>query len=114
MEQRTLDEAIRSLDRARAMKNPSEFSSRMRNIWVLGRTAQMRDMGSVESRFHWAAARVGDMRDPRAAQKHIASGEAALARNDINGLREAYYSLVELLPPNEEERVKAHGSGVER
>ncbi len=114
MERRTLDEAIRSLDRARAMKNAAEFMTRLRNVATLGRAAQMRDFGSVESRFRWIAGRIGDMRDARAAQKHVASGDQAIARGDIQAAREAYYSLVELLPPDEVERAKAHGSGVER
>ena len=114
MERRTLDEAIRSLDRARAMKNASEFSARLRNIALLGRTAQMRDMSAVETRFRGIAGRLGEMRDARAGQKHVARGQEALAKGDIQGAREAYYSLAELLPPDEAERAKAHGSGVER
>ena len=54
------------------------------------------------------------MRDPREAQRQIAIGNEALARNDIPKVREAMNALWNLLPPEEAERIKAHGSGVQR
>lgn len=114
MERRTLEETLRSLERARAVRNVGEFSKRLRNVLSLGITASMRDRRAVERLFRSASARVGEMRDPHAGRKHIAEGERAVAQGDIAGIREATHALWALLPPDEERRAKAHGSGVER
>jgi molecular chaperone DnaK len=114
IERRTLDEAIRSLDRARAMRNASEFDTRLRAIRSLGVSARLRDPEELAFQFENAAGRIGEMRDPRAARQVIADGRSALGRRDLEGLRKATYELWNLLPPTERERAKAHGSGVER
>ena len=114
MDRRTLDEAVRSLERARAVRNASEFGKRMRTIERLGEAACMRDPDMVARQFRHASGRIGEMRDPRAARQLVAKGEAALARSDIDEARKATYGLWELLPPEERVRAKAHGSGVER
>ncbi len=114
MERRTLDEAIRSLERARAVRNASEFGKRMRTVERLGEAACMRDPDVVAQQLRYAAGRLGEMRDPRAARQLIAKGEAALSRSDVDEARKATYGLWDLLPPEERVRAKAHGSGVER
>jgi molecular chaperone DnaK len=114
VERRTLDEAIRSLERARAMRSTSEFGKRLSSVKRLGETACMRDPDVVLRTFQDAAGRIGEMRDPRAAQALIAKGQSALARGETDAARQATYALWELLPPKEEVRVKAHGSGIER
>ncbi|OJY23877.1 MAG: hypothetical protein BGO98_18265 [Myxococcales bacterium 68-20] len=113
-ERRTLDEAIRSLERARAMRNASEFGKRMRTVENLGVVAAMRDPAVVARQLRSASARIGEMRDPHAARQLIAKGEAALACTDIDEARKTTYALWDLLPPEERIRAKAHGSGVER
>ena len=114
MEQRTLEEAIRSLHRARAMRNVSDFGKRLGNVERVGEAAFMRDPEAVARTFDRAVERLGEMRDPRAAKKLVSQGEAALVANDTDGLRKASLALWALLPPLEEVRVKAHRSGVER
>lgn len=114
MEKRTLDEAIRSLERARAVRNASEFNKRINNIERIADAACMRDPNIVIKTFHRACARIGEMRDPNAARQLIARGKAAIERSDIDSARSITYELWALLPPEEQVRVKAHGSGVER
>ncbi len=114
MEKRTLDEAIRSLERARAVRNASEFNKRINNIERIADAACMRDPNIVVKTFHRASARIGEMRDPNAARQLIARGKAAIERSDIDSARSITYELWALLPPEEQVRAKAHGSGVER
>jgi molecular chaperone DnaK len=113
MERRTLDEAMRSLDRARVVKNPSEFTKRLGNVTRLANACAMRDPDVVTRCFHRACASLAEMRDPRTAKQIVARGEAALGRADIEGVRHATYELWDLLPPEEQTRARAHGSGVE-
>jgi molecular chaperone DnaK len=114
MDRRTLDEAIRSLERARAMRNIGELGKRLRSIQRLADAACMRDPDVVRRAFSGAAASIGEMRDPRAARQLVAKGEAAVARADIDEVRRVTYELWALLPPEERVRARAHGSGVER
>ncbi len=114
IERRTLDEAIRSLDRARALRNAAEFDTRLRAVRSLGLSARMRDPEELAFQFEHAAGRIAEMRDPRAAQKVVSEGRAALAKRDLDGVRKATYELWNLLPPSERDRARAHGSGVER
>jgi molecular chaperone DnaK len=113
-ERQALQEAVRSLDRARAVKNAAEFDRRLRSIRELSVAALMRDPEEVTFQFEHAAGRVAEMRDPRAAQQVIAEGRRALKGRDFDGARKATYELWGMLPPTERERAKAHGSGVER
>jgi molecular chaperone DnaK len=114
MDRRTLDEAIRSLERARAMRNINEMSKRLDNVRRIGNAAYMRDPDSVRRELSHLATSLGEMRDPRAARELVTKGEAALARGDVDEARRSAYALMDLLPPEEQVRVKAHGSGVER
>jgi molecular chaperone DnaK len=114
MERRALEEALKSLERARHVKDAGEFAKRLSNVRAIGNTACLRDHGVLTETFHHYAGRVGDMRDPRAAQKHISDGQAALARGDFNAVRTSILSLHGLLPPEEKVRLAAHGSGIER
>jgi molecular chaperone DnaK len=113
-ERQALHEATRSLDRARAVKNATEFDSRLRSIRTLSVAVLMRDPGELTFQFEHAAGRIAEMRDPRAARQVIADGERALKARDFDGVRKATYELWGLLPPTERQRAKAHGSGVER
>ena len=114
IERRTLDEAVRSLERARAMRNGAEFNKRLGSIRSLGISALLRDPDALLVEFEGAASRIGEMRDARAAQRVISEGRSALGRRDLDALRKATRELWSLLPPEEQTRVKAHGSGVER
>jgi molecular chaperone DnaK len=113
-ERQALHEAIRSLDRARAVKNATEFDGRLRSIRTLGVAVALRDTDELTFQFEHAAGRVAEMRDPRSAQQVIGDGRRALKARDFDGVRKATYELWGLLPPTERERAKAHGSGVER
>lgn len=114
VERQALHEAIRSLDRARAVKNATEFDSRLRSIRALAVAVRMREPDELVFQFEHAAGRIGEMRDPRAAQQMVAEGRRALGKRDLDGVRKCTYELWGLLPPSERERAKAHGSGVER
>jgi molecular chaperone DnaK len=114
MDRRTLDEAIRSLGRARATRSAADVLKRIRAIDRLGSAACMRDHGVVRGWFGDLSARVAEMRDPHAAKQLVAKGNEALARGDIDEVRRTAHALHDLLPPEEEIRAKAHGSGVER
>lgn len=113
-ERRALDETVKSLERARAMKNASEFDKRIGNVLRLGEAAWLRDPNQLSGLFRGYAARLGEMRDPKAARNHITTGEAAIGRGDWDTLRTATYALLDLLPADEHVRISAHGSGVER
>jgi molecular chaperone DnaK len=113
MDRRALDEALRSLERARAVKDAGEFSRRLGNVVRIGEAAYVRDPDSLTQLFHSASGRLGEMRDPRAAERHVSEGRAAMAKSDFDALRRATYALWDLLPPREEVRMLAHGSGVE-
>lgn len=113
-ERRTLDEAIRSLERARAMRNASELDARLRAIRSLGVSARLRDPAELAFQFEHAAGRIGEMRDPRVARQVVTEGRSALGRRDLDAARKATYELWNLLPPTERERARAYGSGVER
>jgi len=113
-DRRTLDEAIRSLQRARATRNASEVSKRIRSIEDLGEAACLRDPQVVRRCFGDVSTRTAEMRDPRAAKQLVKRGNDALARGNIDEARRAMYELFDLLPPEEATRAKAHGSGVER
>lgn len=114
VERRTLEEAMRSLERARAMRQASEFGKRIRIIDQIGSTAYMRHPESVSMEFRHVSGRIGEMRDPKAAQGLVSKGQAALARSDVDEVRRTVYELWDLLPPEEKVRAKAHGSGIER
>jgi molecular chaperone DnaK len=113
-ERQALQEAVRSLDRARAVKNATEFDSRLRSIRTLAVASVMRDPHELTFQFEYATGRVAEMRDPRAAQQVIGEGQRALKARDFDGVRKATYELWGMLPPTEQERARAHGSGVER
>jgi molecular chaperone DnaK len=112
-EQRALDEAMRGLERARTARNPADFGRRLRAIEGLAHAAAWRDDACVAQYFREYAGRIGECRDIRAAQRHVADGEAAMGRGDVTALRKAALALSALFPPDEEVRAKAHGSGVE-
>ncbi|HEY4013928.1 MAG TPA: Hsp70 family protein [Polyangiaceae bacterium] len=114
MERRTLEEAMRSLERARAVKSVSDYGKRLRTIERLGDAVVVRDEDGLRRLFDEATTRMGEMRDPRAGRQHVEEGRRALAANDTAGARKALYAAWKLLPPPEEVRAKAHGSGVER
>jgi molecular chaperone DnaK len=114
MERRTLEEALRSLDRARAVKSAADFSKRLRVVKDIGHSVRMRDPRGIGPLLDRAAARIGEMRDPRAGRRHLEEGRKALAANDVDGARKSLEAAWQLLPPPEEVRAKAHGSGVER
>jgi molecular chaperone DnaK len=114
MDRRALEDALRSLERSRQVKDAGEFSKRLDNVQRLGNTACLRDPDALTRSFHFYAGRVGEMRDPRAAGKLVGDGQAALARQDFDSVRRSVHALHELLPPDEDERVAAHGSGIER
>jgi molecular chaperone DnaK len=114
MERRTLEEAMRSLERARTVKSVSEYSKRLRTIERIGDAVIVRDEDGLRRLFDEATTRMGEMRDPRAGRQHIDEGRRALEANDAAGARKALYAAWKLLPPPEEVRAKAHGSGVER
>ena len=114
MDRRTLDDAVRSLHRARAAKDVVDFGRRLGNIVRLGEACWIRNPEVLADTFRSVSGRVGEMRDPRAAQKHVNDGALALGRQDFDALRRSTYALFGLLPPREEVRMGAHGSGVER
>lgn len=114
MERRTLDEAMRSLDRARTVKSASDFGKRLRAVVLIRTAAAMRDLDVVEAELYAAAARIGEMRDVQKARAQIEEGERALAAGNPDRATKAVYALWALLPPTEEARIKAHGSGVQR
>jgi molecular chaperone DnaK len=113
LDRRTLEEAMRSLERARAVKSTADFSKRLRMIERIGDAAIVRDPNGVRALLDEALARIAEMRDPRAGRRHVEEGQKALAANDAEGARKALYAAWKLLPPREEVREKAHGSGVE-
>ncbi|WP_169927925.1 Hsp70 family protein [Labilithrix luteola] len=114
VERRTLDEAVRSLQRARATKSAADFGKRLRTIEQLGNSAATRDPDVVARWFRDLSTRVAESRDPRAAARIVSEGEQALRRGDQERVRQLAFSLANLLPPDEEDRLRAHGSGVER
>jgi molecular chaperone DnaK len=113
-ERQALDEAVRSLDRARAVKNATEFDRRLRSIRAMTWAVRLRQPDELAFQFEHAAARIAEMRNPHTAQQVIAEGRRALGRRDFDAARRAIYELWDLLPPPEHVREKAHGSGVER
>ncbi len=113
-ERAALDEAARSLERARAVKNATEFDRRVRSLRAMAWAVRLRQPDVLAREFEHAAGRVAEMRDPRAAQHVIAEGRRALGRRDFDAARKATYELWDLLPPPEQVRAKAHGSGVEQ
>ncbi len=114
LERSTLEEAVRSLERARVVKNAADYSKRLRSITIICNAAIARDDEGLRRLFDEASERMGEMHDPRAGKQHIDQGRAALAAGDSAGARKAFYAVWALLPPPEEVRAKAHGSGVER
>jgi molecular chaperone DnaK len=114
LEQQALEEAIASLQRARATRNTRDFEQRLAAVERLIEAAVFRDPGAVGRMFRAAASRAGETRVPRAAKELVRDGERALAAGDNEGLRRTLVSLWNLLPPSEAARAKAHGSGVEQ
>ncbi|HEX7664579.1 MAG TPA: Hsp70 family protein, partial [Polyangiaceae bacterium] len=114
MERKLVDEALRSIDRARAVRNAADFERRIGNLVRLGEAAWLRDPGELTGLFKNVAQRLGEMRDPREANQLVAKGEAALANRDFDEVRRTTYALLDKLPPREQTRIRAHRSGVER
>lgn len=114
MERKLVDEALRSIDRARAVRNAADFERRIGSLMRIGEAAWLRDPGEVTTLFRSIAQRLGEMRDPREANQLVAKGETALANRDFDELRRTTYALLDKLPPREQTRIRAHRSGVER
>ncbi|MEO8878160.1 MAG: hypothetical protein ABI461_21385, partial [Polyangiaceae bacterium] len=91
-----------------------DFERRVQNVVRIGEAAWLRDHGELVEFFRAVAQRIGEMRDPREANKLVARGEACITSHDFDEVRRVTYSLVDLLPPREQTRMRAHGSGVER
>ena len=114
MERRLLDDGLRSVDRARAVRNAADFERRLQNVLKLGEAAWLREPKEVVSFFRGLGQRIHEMRDPREANKLVAKGEAAITEGNFDEVRRVGYALLEGLPPEEQVRARAHGSGVER
>jgi molecular chaperone DnaK len=113
--ERTAVEAThRALERARAARDATSFARRTNELFRLGLTAGLRNKEHVAHLLRVAGGRIGDSRDPKAAKKLVADGEASLQRGELEGARRALHAIWDLLPPDESERLRAHGSGVER
>ena len=113
-ERRALDEAIRSLERARARKSAADFGKRLSAIRSLCDAAFMRTSEGISRMLDYAEGRIAELRDPRAGRALIEKGRAAFARSNLDEARKHTYAVLDLMPPEEQVRAKAHGSGVER
>ncbi|MEO7112015.1 MAG: Hsp70 family protein, partial [Polyangiaceae bacterium] len=114
MERQLLEDGLKSVERARAIRNAGDFERRLQNVTKIAEAAWLRDPGEVVNFFRRMAQRIGEMRDPREANKLVARGEAAIGDRNFDEVRSAAYSLLDGLPPEEQTRARAHGSGVER
>lgn len=114
MERQLLEEGLKSVERARAIRNAGELERRLHNVVKIGESACLRDPNEVIDFFRRMAMRIGEMRDPREANKLVAKGEAAISDRNIDEVRSTAYLLLDGLPPAEQTRARAHGSGVER
>jgi molecular chaperone DnaK len=114
MERQLLEESLKSVDRARAVRNAADFERRLSNVLKIGEAAWLRDNGELVNFFRSMAQRISEMRDPREANKLVAKGEAAIAARNFDEVRSTAYALFEGLPPEQQTRARAHGSGVER
>ncbi len=114
MERQLLEEGLKSVDRARAVRNAGDFERRLQNVLKIAEAAWLRDPTEVVGFFRRLSERIGEMRDPREANKLVAKGEAAITERNFDEVRTTAYALFEGLPPEEQTRARAHGSGVER
>jgi len=93
-------------------RKPTELAREVENAKRFGRAAYLRDPGAVAWSIDWYASRVSECRDPAAAAQAARAGRAALERGDHDSARRALSTLVQLAPPDAEERRLGHDSGV--
>lgn len=114
MERRLFSELTASLQRARAVKNATDFERRRRDVVRLTDNVVLRVPDVLAACFEEHAARASESRDPRAFVRLVERGRDAARRGDWTDLRASFYALVALLPPEATTRARAHDSGVQR
>ncbi|MEO8876306.1 MAG: Hsp70 family protein, partial [Polyangiaceae bacterium] len=65
VERNLIQEALKSVERARAVRNAGDFERRVQNVVRIGEAAWLRDHGELVEFFRAVAQRIGEMRDPR-------------------------------------------------
>jgi molecular chaperone DnaK len=111
-EQRHLAQAARSLERARAARDPADVKRLLRLVVNLGNAAFFRHPDAWSWLFEHASARVSEASDIPEATALIKTGRAAVERGDARGLRQAVEKLWRLLPADAEMRRLSFDSGV--
>ena len=109
-ERHTLEETLKSFERARTAKNEREAQRQLTLLRRLGSAAYFRRPDSWSDQFDYWASRISEASDLAAAQKLVARGRAAQPTNDRRTLEEVVGALRKLIPS--EDASHGLGSGV--
>lgn len=111
-EQRHLAQAARSLEKARAARDPADVKRLLRLVINLGNASFFRHPSAWQWLFEHASARVSEASDIPEAMSLIKTGRAAEGRGDARELRQVVERLWRLLPADAEMRRLSFDSGV--
>ncbi len=111
-EQRLLQEATDSVERARKERNPLELERQLRVVHNLSSAAFHRHPDSTKWLFEDAASEVDRATDLVKARELVKDGRRALEKNDMNALRGIVKDLQKLMPVDVRERQRGYESGV--
>jgi molecular chaperone DnaK len=111
-EQKLLDEASRSIDKARRERQPVELQRQLRVVRNLHNAALHRHPKIWEWHFESAASSADQATDLVKAQSLVRDGRRALDRGDMAALRPIVESLWRLLPASVQDRRLGYESGV--
>jgi molecular chaperone DnaK len=111
-EQKLLQEATDSVERARKERDAVELERQLRVVRNLANAAFHRHPESTKWLFEDAASEVDRSTDLVKAQKLVQDGRRALERGDMGALRTIVRELHRLLPADVRERQRGYESGV--
>jgi hypothetical protein len=111
-EQRLLDRAGESLQRAVSRKNVVELMRQLRIIRRIGGTCYRRDPESWVQDFNYCVSRIEETTDLPKARELANQGETAIARDDTAALRKVVKDLWDLMPTDPVARRMGYESGL--
>jgi molecular chaperone DnaK len=111
-EKQLFDEATKSVERARAARQPVELQRHLRVVRNLRSAAFHRDPKAWEHIFNRAASDADQATDIVKARTLVKEGRRAIERGDSTALRSIVEDLFRLLPVSAKDKRLGHDSGV--
>ncbi len=111
-EKQLFEEATRSVEKARAARQPVELQRQLRVVRNLRAAAYHRDPKAWEKLFDRAASEADQATDLVKAQALVRDGRKAVERGDNDALRPIVEELWKLLPVSAQSKKLGYDSGV--